>query len=1445
MSSTVDNRVVEMRFDNANFESGVKQSLSTLEKLKSALNFTGASKGLSEVGNAANNLSSAGLGNIANSINSVADRFSNLGIVGMTVLQHLTEQAVSAGERIVKSLTIDQVTAGWSKYADKTTAVQTIMAATASQFADVDTQMSYVNDQLSKLNWFTDETSYNFVDMVGNIGKFTSNGIGLDQAVTSMQGIANWAAISGQNAATASRAMYNLAQAIGTGSVKLIDWRSIENANMATQEFKQTVLEAAVAQGKLTKATDGTYKTLKGTTVSVQDFNTALSEGWFSKDVLTSVLDKYGAVTNKLYDLSEASGATATDILQLVDAQKAGTLSEEMLAEAMDDSAISVEEFKAGIEDLSSAENEFGLKTFKAAQEAKTFRDAIDATADAASTAWMNIFETIFGDYMQAKSLWTDFANFLYDTLVSPLENVQELLDSWAKRGGKDAFLEGLKNIGPSIASFIAPVKEAFRDIFPAKTADEIILFTYKLRDTIKNLKLSSETADKLRTIFRGLFSVVDIGKKAFKGFLSSLTPLKGPLKTLGNSLLDVGVKIANFAIQMNEKFSISPTIREFFTFIGGMITSLANGIPEAISKIQNAFSGLKIGEKLKSLKDTIANSLSGIFDVLDDNGNVVRKRTIIEAAVDGIVAAFNKLKSSLQPVKEMLSSVWESIKQWGSANLNAGGILKLAAAFAAVKIAKKKSVGDALSSFIENISGGFEKVVDKATSALTSFRKVLELFNVSGLATNLLKIAGAVGILAVSLIALSSTDPKKLGIACAGLAAGVLVLVGAIKLLTMEGKDNKGGILGKILTGKASLASAGTAILAASVGLLALAGAMKILGTMDLASIGQAFVAMGSAMLILVAALEVLAKTCGGAKLIAAATALAAVSAAMVVLAAAVAAFSLIATMPGFVDGMVGMATGIAAITASLLLLAGLCSGAKLISAAASILVVSAAMTVLATSLAVLSLIDSDKLAGSLIAFAASLTVVAGGLAILSVMGPGTLVAAAALLAASAAMLVIAASMVVFAAGLQLMTGVEWGSIALGMLEVAGALVPFNLAGVGLVAASAGFIAGAAGITVLAAALALAAKPIQSLSNANISDIASSTVELSVAFLGLAGGTAALTALSPVLKSTGKNLSNFGDGAKDAIKQAGPLQSMFSNIISISSEFVSSATEAVNAANNMVRGIAQAFASSTSMMISSGRDMAMSFANGFASGAGYASSAGSNVGASAYSGANSWSGSFYTIGYNMAVGTANGVYSGSGSVYNACVSMINNALRGAQNAAQIRSPSRKFANLVGKYIPLGTAKGIDKYSGSVSDATESMVEDSLRIASDTLSKIADAVNANTDYEPVITPVIDLSKVENGTKKLGEMLNSDTVSLGMSNEIQRQYARNQNAANSVPSVIATLDPMSLAAISGNQFSSGRPEVKISFGGSLAQLAAVLQPAIEIENSRLGPSLIKS
>ena len=495
MSTTVDNRVVEMRFDNKEFESGVSTSISSLEKLKKSLNLKGAADSFDDLDKATRKLDFVGLGDAVEAIN---NKFSILGTIGDQILRRIGDAIYDVQAKaisLVKSLTIDQVSAGWEKFADKTTAVHTIMAATAKDIGVIDEvtkeviykdqadQMKKVNEQLDRLNWFTDETSYNFVDMVSNIGKFTSNGRKLDESVTAMQGIAVWAGISGANQAEASRAMYNMSQALGAGSVQLRDWMSIENANMATVEFKETVMETAYELGKLKKNADGTYKTLSGTEVDVATFRQSLSNkagAWFDSEVLTKTLEKYGGFTNELNALyneinKDEEIVTTSEILRYIDDYKKGVRD---FSEASKITGIDASNLISRLERLGSAEMDLGYRAFKASQEAKTFEEAINATKDAVSTGWMTSFELIFGNYTEAKKLWTTVANEMWDVFAGGGSARNRMLKEWHEGGGYDLLWEAVSNLWEGLKGIGEKIGNVWKSIFPGIDSDKLLSIT-------------------------------------------------------------------------------------------------------------------------------------------------------------------------------------------------------------------------------------------------------------------------------------------------------------------------------------------------------------------------------------------------------------------------------------------------------------------------------------------------------------------------------------------------------------------------------------------------------------------------------------------------------------------------------------------------------------------------------------------------------------------------------------------------------------------------------------------------------------------------------------------------------------------------------------------------------------------------------------------------------
>ena len=397
MSKTVDERVVSMQFDNKQFEANVQTSMSTLDKLKQKLDFKGASKGLENVNAAVKNVNMSGL---SSAVETVSMKFSALQVMAVTALANITNSAINAGKRIVHALTIAPITTGFQEYELKMNSVQTIMASTGET-------LETVNEYLEELNKYADKTIYSFSDMTSNIGKFTNAGVKLEDAVMAIKGISNEAAVSGANANEASHAMYNFAQALSAGYVKLIDWKSIETANMSTVEFKNQLIQTAVELGTLIEI-DGKYKStttdLNGNVsklfTSTSMFNESLSSQWMTTEVLVETLKDYADET--------------TDI---------------------------------------------GKKAYAAAQDVKTFTQLFDTLKEAAQSGWAQTWELIIGDFDEAKEFLTGLSN-TFGGIIDAMSDARNKLLGGALNSKWDQLLDKINAAGISAKAFQDKLKE-------------------------------------------------------------------------------------------------------------------------------------------------------------------------------------------------------------------------------------------------------------------------------------------------------------------------------------------------------------------------------------------------------------------------------------------------------------------------------------------------------------------------------------------------------------------------------------------------------------------------------------------------------------------------------------------------------------------------------------------------------------------------------------------------------------------------------------------------------------------------------------------------------------------------------------------------------------------------------------------------------------------------
>ena len=615
-NDTIDTRVVQMEFDNRQFEKNIKQTSKSLDNLKQSLDFKG----------------------VGDSVDEVRLRISALQIAATTFIANIANKITNLGIMFVKSLSVDNISAGWSKFGEKTTSIATMMAQkiriAGQEITDLSERTSIVNEQMELLTWFSDETSYSFTDMVNNVSKFTAAGQDLDKSVKAMEGIATWAAASGQNAQTASVAMYQLAQAMSAGTVKLQDWKSIQNANMDTEEFRDKILETAVAMGQLTKEGDQ-FVTKTGKKFTKAQFTTQLSEGWFTSDVLIEGLNKYSAAIDEIYEISKREGITASEV----------------------------------IEKYGDTLNQFGVKAFKSAQEARTFTDVLNSVKDAVSSKWMTTFENIFGNQQEAVRLWTDLANELYDVFAESGNFRNDILSVWKELGGhNDLFAKGGDNQGAfwniydAIIAVRDIIKSAWETIFPlsemesmSDQAEDIGKRLKGITERVKNftsiLKTSSALTIRLSKILQTIFSVIKMTINGIKILRYVLDPVVVLIKELTNQILD---KLAFLGNKVSSSVSlIENVVVKLHDILEGIINEIA--LPEFLedifSTITNVFKIISDVKPLSKILEFVQTFIKSFKDSIKQGG-------ILENIIKLLKSAFSILFEVIKGASKVLSVI-------------------------------------------------------------------------------------------------------------------------------------------------------------------------------------------------------------------------------------------------------------------------------------------------------------------------------------------------------------------------------------------------------------------------------------------------------------------------------------------------------------------------------------------------------------------------------------------------------------------------------------------------------------------------------------------------------------------------------------------------------------------------------------------------------------------
>lgn len=472
MSTEIENRVVQLEMNNKSLEKNSKQSIKTLEKLDKALEFKNGRKSFEDVEKAAEKCNFEPLLKAADT---VSTRFSTMGIIGVRALERITDKALDAGAALVKSLTIDQITAGYSKYEQKTSSVQTLVNSTGLSVKEI-------NRYLDQLMWFSDETSYSFTEMVNALATMSASGGDINSLIPMIQGVANATAFAGKGATEFSRVMYNLNQSYTAGYLSYMDWKSVEQAGAASKQLKQIFLDTAVAEGKLAKGQ-----------ADISNFTNLLSKKVFTRDIMEKSFGYFNEMTQKAYEMI-------------------GTL---------DDQGNVIETASQAYEILGQQYDTVSLRAAKSAQEAKSFSEAVNATKDAVSSQWLKMFESIFGDYEQQVGLWTGLSESLYNIFAAPLSDVADLIDEAFQSTPIGTIEESLADCGIELDAF----KEKLVDVAKAsgKFPDELIDATAGSAESIQDL-LSLHWVDSsmISTIMGGYTKALESGEKVTKEFTTA-----------------------------------------------------------------------------------------------------------------------------------------------------------------------------------------------------------------------------------------------------------------------------------------------------------------------------------------------------------------------------------------------------------------------------------------------------------------------------------------------------------------------------------------------------------------------------------------------------------------------------------------------------------------------------------------------------------------------------------------------------------------------------------------------------------------------------------------------------------------------------------------------------------------------------------------------------------
>ena len=1317
MAKTVDDRVVSASFETSKFEAGTQKMLSSIDKLKSSMNFKNAGKGLEQINAAAQKMD---LSHISKGVDAIKGKLNALRLTAIATFASIASRAISASASFVKKFTVAPILQGLHEYENQLNSVQTILANTKDQ----GTNLKQVNAALDQLNTYADKTIYNFGQMTKNIGTFTAAGVDLKTSVQSIKGISNLAALSGSSAQQASTAMYQLSQAIASGRVSLQDWNSVVNAGMGGAVFQKSLMRTAEAMGALK---DGAVKIDKATgkaTVNGKSFRESImakpgEQSWLTSDVLTNTLKQFSG------ELSNA----------------------QLKAQGFSDAQIKAIRAQA-------------KTALNAATKVKTLSQLIDTTKEAIGSGWAKTFQIIFGDFGEAKKLWTGLANVIGGFVHRQADARNKMLAGWKKLGGRDVLIKGLKQAFTDLMAVLKPIKQAFREIFPRTTSKTLFEMTKNFSELMKRLQIGRGTAENLRRIFAGFFAILDIGKQIIGGVFHLFGRLFGAVGEGNNSFLSLGASMGDWLVHLDKALKKGEFFTKLFDKIADvlvvpihLLNQLGHALAEAfgagvmrapgaklgifqqaIEGVQNAWENFiqslsGSGDIFQKIQDGISNAFSNIGEAMADglkNANMDSVFKVLEVGLlAGIGVVVHKVFSGGAANAlsgGALGGLAKALEAFGDLGKSGAGVLdaytgQLKAMQTKVKSEALRNLAIAIALIAASLIGlslvdpeklnGAMAAITIAMGELLGAMAIMDKIGTSAgfakmpvISASMIALAVAIDLLAVAVFALSRLSWEELA---KGLGA-VAVLLGAISAASVPLSANSAGMI------RASIG-----INAIAVAMLILAQAVKTMGSMDLATLGKGLGAIALALVGIGLAAKLFPSG-----MVAIGVGLIAVGAGLKLIAGVVQTLGNM-DMSTLAKGIGAIAVAIAAIGLAMQIM----PGPAMVITAAGLILVGVALQSIAKAVGTMGNMSIGELAKGIGALAASLAILAIGLMAMS----GSLAGAAALAVAAAGIALLVPALVALG-------GMSWGQIIKGLVALGAAFVLIGVAGVALAPVAPAILALGAALVAVGAGLALAGAGVFLL-GLGLSAIA---VAGPAAIKILVDALVALAKIFPrLVQSLVKSLLTFVEGiAKSGpkfVKAIGQMIALLAQAIIVAAPKIAQAFIALlDAALTVLR---QEFPN----LVKTGIEMLKALLKGIGKNIAAVVKMAANVIAKFLSAVAQNLGKIVTAGLSIILAIVKGIANNLGKVVSAAGDIIKNLLRGlANNISKVGKAAgdvivkliKTWGDNARKIISAGTTV-IVKFVKGIGDAAGKVATAALKTVTKFITTIANQIPKEVD----------------------------------------------------------------------------------------------------------------